>query len=64
MLETTMEDSDVSNRYCLNVVSGEVLFFSDDFGLSDEDERLSEEIDGSNDYVAIEASPPVKPTNG
>src|SRR5207237_9926390 len=27
---------------------------SDYLGLSDEDERLSEEIDGSNDYIAIE----------
>jgi hypothetical protein len=34
--------------------AGEVVFFSDYLGLSDEDERLLEEIDGSNDYVAIE----------
>ena len=57
MLETAMEDSDLANRYFLNLVTGEVVFFSDDLGLSDEDERLLEEIDGSNDYVAIERIP-------
>ena len=57
MLETAMEDSDLANRYFLNLVTGEVVFFSDYLGLSDEDERLAEEIDGSNDYVAIERIP-------
>jgi hypothetical protein len=57
MLEAAMEDSDLSNRYFLNLVSGKVVFFSDDLGLSDEDELLLEEIDGSNDYVAIERIP-------
>ena len=57
MLETAMEDSDLANRYFLNLVSGEVVFFSDYLGLSDEDERLSDEIDGSNDYIAIERIP-------
>ena len=57
MLETAMEDSDLANRYFLNLVTGEVVFFSDHLGLSDEDERLSEEIDASNDYVAIERIP-------
>ena len=57
MLETAMEDSDLANRYFLNLVSGEVVFFSDHLGLSDEDERLSEEIDASDDYVAIERIP-------
>src|SRR5438067_2371006 len=57
MLETAMEDSDLANRYFLNLVTGEVVFFSDDLGLSDEDERLLEEIDGSDDYVAIERIP-------
>jgi hypothetical protein len=57
MLETAMEDSDLANRYFLNLVTGEVIFFSDYLGLSDEDERLLEEIDGSNDYVAIECIP-------
>jgi len=55
MLETAMEDSDLANRYFLNLVSGEVVFFSDHLGLSDEDERLLEEIDGSNDYVNANA---------
>ena len=57
MLGTAMEDSDLANRYFLNLVTGEVVFFSDHLGLSDEDERLSEEIDASNDYVAIERIP-------
>ena len=57
MLETAMEDSDLANRSFLNLVTGEVVFFSDYLGLSEEDERLLEEIDGSNDYVAIERIP-------
>jgi hypothetical protein len=57
MLETAMEDSDLANRYFLNLVTGEVVFFSDYLGPSDEDERLLEEIDGGNDYVAIEHIP-------
>ena len=57
MLETAMEDSDLSNRYYLNLVSGKVVFFSDDLGLSEEDERLSEEIDESDDYIAVERIP-------
>jgi hypothetical protein len=54
MLEIAMEDADLANRYFLNLVSGEVVCFSEYAGLSDEDERLREAIDGSNDYVAIE----------
>ena len=54
MLETAMEDSDLSNRYYLNLVSGKVVFLSDDLDLSEEDERLSEEIDESDDYVAVD----------
>jgi len=57
ILETAMEDADLANRFFLNLVTGEVVFFSEYLGLSDEDERLSEEIDGSNDYVAIERIP-------
>ena len=57
MLETAMEDSDLANRYFLNLVTGKVVFFSDYLGLSDEDERLLEDIDGSNDYVPIERIP-------
>jgi Uncharacterised protein family (UPF0158) len=57
MLETAMEDSDLANRYFLNLLTGEVVFFSEYLGLSDEEERLWEEIDGSDDYVAIERIP-------
>jgi Uncharacterised protein family (UPF0158) len=53
MLEIAMDDSDPTHRYFLNLVTGKVIFFSDYLGPSDEDERLSEDIDGSNDYVAI-----------
>jgi hypothetical protein len=41
----------------LNLVTGEVVFFSDYLGLSEKDERLSEEIDGNNNYVAVERIP-------
>ena len=57
MLEVAMEDADLTHRYFLNLVTGEVVFLSDDLGPSDEDERLSEDIDGSNDYIAIEHIP-------
>ncbi len=57
MLEVAMEDADLANRYFLNLVTGEVVFFSDYLGLSDEEERLLEDIDGSDDYVAIERIP-------
>ena len=57
MLEEAMEDADLTHRYFLNLVTGEVVCFSDYFGLSDEDERLLDEIDGSDDYVAIERIP-------
>ena len=57
MLEAAMEDSDLSNRYYLNLVTGKVVFFSDDLGLTDEDERLSEEIDESDDYIAVDRIP-------
>ena len=57
MLEAAMEDSDLSNRYYLNLVTGKVVFFSDDLGLSEEDELLSEEIDESDDYIAVDRIP-------
>ena len=57
MLEVAMEDSDLTNRYFLNLVTGEVVFFSEYVGLSNEDEQLLEEIDGSDDYVAVERIP-------
>jgi len=56
-LEVAMEDADLTNRYFLNLVTGEVVFFSEYLGPSNEDERLSEDSDGSNDYVAIERIP-------
>ena len=57
MLETAMENSDLANKYFLNPVTGEVVFFSNYLGLSDEDEHLLEEIDGSDDYVSVERIP-------
>lgn len=54
MLEAAMEDADLANRYFLNLVTGEVIFFSEYAGLSEADEELEEEINGSDDYVAIE----------
>ena len=57
MLETAMEDADLTHQSFLNVVTGEVVFMSEYFGPSDENERLLEEIEGSNDYVAIERIP-------
>src|SRR5690348_11679935 len=54
MLAIAMEDADLTNRYFLNLVTGEVIFFSDYLGLSEEDEQIAAEIDGSTDYVAIE----------
>ena len=57
MLEIAMDDADPTHRYFLNLVTGEVVFFSDDLGPSEEDEGLSEDIDGSNDYIAIERIP-------
>lgn len=57
MLEAAMEDSDLTNRYFLNLITGQVVFFLEDVGLSNEDEHLLEEIDGSDDYVAVERIP-------
>jgi len=57
LLETAMEDSDLAHSYFLNLVTGEVVFFSDYLGLSAEEERLVADINASNDYVAIERIP-------
>ncbi|HEY6407849.1 MAG TPA: UPF0158 family protein, partial [Ktedonobacteraceae bacterium] len=57
MLEAAMEDSDLTNRYFLNLVTGNVVFFSADVGLSNKEEQLLEEIDGSDYYVAVERIP-------
>src|SRR5215469_4953701 len=56
MLETAMEDSDLANRYFLNLATGEVVFFSGYLGLSAEDEQMLEKVDGSNEYIAGEAA--------
>src|SRR6266581_1247724 len=52
MLKTAMEDSDQANRYFLNLVTGEVVFFSDYLGLSDEDaaEKLSIALNGKGAF--------------
>lgn len=42
---------------CLKLVTSEVVLFSGYLSLSDEDERLLEEIDESNNYVAVERIP-------
>ena len=56
MLGTAMEDSDMATRYFLNTQTGEIVFLSE-YADPDEQEKLSEEIDGSNDYVPIERIP-------
>ncbi len=57
MLETAMEDPDLAYSYFLHLVTGQVVFFSDSLGLSEEEERVLEEIDASSNYVAIERIP-------
>ena len=37
MLEAAMEGSDLTNRYFLNLVTGQVVFFLEEVGLSNED---------------------------
>lgn len=56
MLEAAIENSDPTTRYFLNTQTGEIVFLSE-YADPDEQEELSEEIDGSNDYVAIEPIP-------
>ncbi len=56
MLEAAMEDADLTHRYFLNLVTGKVVALSD-YDISDEDERLLEEIDGSDDYIAVDRIP-------
>src|SRR2546423_15494237 len=51
MLETAMEDSDITNRYYLNTQTSEVAFFSDYDGTSDEEEMLEDY------YIPIERIP-------
>ncbi|SRR5581483_5590975 len=54
MLETAMEDADPANRYFLNLVTGEVIFFSGYLGSSGTNEHRLEEINQSNGYVEVE----------
>jgi Uncharacterised protein family (UPF0158) len=56
-LALAMEDSDLGNSYFLNLSTGELAFFSDFLGLTEEDEHLLDEIEGSDDYVAVERIP-------
>lgn len=58
MLELAMEDSNMANRYYLNMLTGEVLFLSE-YDDPDKSEKQLEEIEGSSDYTPIEriASP-------
>jgi hypothetical protein len=56
-LTMAMEDADLAHRYFLNLVTGEIAFFSDYAGLSEEDEQLPGHIDESGDYVAVERIP-------
>jgi hypothetical protein len=57
MFEVAMEDADMGNSYFLNTQTGEVVFFSDYYDDPEKRETLSEEIDGSFDYVRIEPVP-------
>jgi Uncharacterised protein family (UPF0158) len=54
MLEVAMEDSDLCHSYYLNVQTGEVAWFSEYDGPSDEKEQLLDEIDSTHNYIAIE----------
>jgi hypothetical protein len=56
-LGLAMEDSDLGNRYSLNLSTGKLAFFSNFLGLTEEDEHLLDEIDGRDDYVAVERIP-------
>jgi hypothetical protein len=56
-LTMAMEDADLAHRYFLNLLTGDVVFFSDYPGLSGEDTQLLEHIEESGDYVAVERIP-------
>lgn len=57
MVETAMEDSDLTNSYYLNTQTGEVSFFSEYDDVSDEREKQLEEIESSDHYLPIERIP-------
>lgn len=56
-LTMAMEDADLTHRYFLNLQTGDVAFFSEYLGLSEEDEHLLAHIDESGEYVAVERIP-------
>ncbi len=56
MLEVAMEDADLVHTYFLDTQTGEVVFLSE-YDVSDESEKLMEEIEGSSQYVPIERIP-------
>jgi len=56
-LTMAMEDADLAHRYFLNLETGDVAFFSEYLGLSEEDKQLLEHIDEGGDYVAVERIP-------
>ena len=64
MLETAMEDSDLANKYFLNLVTGKVLFFSEYVGFSNEDEHLLQKSTRATTMLPLSASPPMKLTSG
>jgi hypothetical protein len=56
MVELAMEDSDLTHSYFFNTQTGEVVFLSE-YDVSDEREKLVEEIEGSSHYIPIERIP-------
>jgi hypothetical protein len=54
MVEQAMEDSDLGNTYYLNTETGEVTFISDSYHTLEEQEKLLEEVEGSEHYVLVE----------
>ena len=54
MIETAMDDFDTTHSYFLNTETGEVRALSDYDMTGDEWEEEIDEIDGSDNYVAIE----------
>lgn len=57
MVESAMEDADITHSYYLNTQTGEVIAFSEYDDPSDEREKLLDEIDGTGNYIEIERIP-------
>lgn len=53
MLGAAIEDADLTNEYFLNLITGEVIFFSGYIGLSREKRRSLAKINKSSDYVEV-----------